>query len=83
MAKVVREGYRIRGVVPEQMSEWRIRNRGVVCRHRRVAWSKEWEDTESLELYVKQETVSTGFNSKSRRDEPGDRTCVSETSRYG
>jgi len=69
VVRVVREGYSIRGVVPEQMSEWRIRNRGVVGRHLRVAWSKEWEDTVSLELYVKQETVSTGFNSKSRRGE--------------
>jgi len=32
---------------------------------------------ESPELYVKQETVGTAFNSEYQPDEPGDRICAS------
>jgi len=39
--------------------EWKVRFRRVVGRHPYVAPSVEWEDMESPELYVKQETVST------------------------
>jgi len=56
--------------------EWRMRFRRVVGRHRGVAPSAEWEYMESPELYVKQETVSTTFNSECQPDEPGDRICA-------
>ena len=56
--------------------EWKVRFRRVVGRHRGVPPSAEWEDMESLKLYVKQETVSTTFTSECQPDEPGDGICA-------
>ena len=65
--------------------EWKVRFRRVVGRHPGVALSEEWGDMESLELYVKQETVSTTFNSEREPDEPGDGMCAfgREMGQYG
>jgi len=50
-----------------------------------VAPSAEWGDIESIELHVKQETVSMTFNSECQPDEPGDRICAfnREMGQYG
>jgi len=56
--------------------EWKVRFRRAVGRHPYVAQSVEWEDMESPELYVKQETVGTTFNSECQPDEPGNRICT-------
>jgi len=65
--------------------EWKSRFGKVVGRHSGIAPSAEWEDMESLELYVKQETVSTTFNSECQPDEPGDGICAfdREMGQYG
>jgi len=62
-----------------------VRFRRVVGRHRGVPPSAEWEDMESLKLYVKQETVSTTFTSECQPDEPGDGICAlgREMGHYG
>jgi len=65
--------------------EWKVRFRGVVGSHPDVALSVEWEYMESPELYVKQGTVGTTFNSECQPDEPGDRICAfgPEMGQYG
>jgi len=69
----------------ECLPEWKSRFRKVVGRHPDVSPSAEWEDMESLGLYVKQETVSTTFKSEYQPDEPGDGICAfgPEMGQYG